>query len=150
MYVTDQKLCYISKQFRHKTSTLKEMLAGKRGYKKQIYAVVICSFDKSFINAIKDKEPMEFIEGIEYLNDKNINEFFGIASYQTKRWDSEEKALLLQCMYHTPVCYIKNRIDVFNLWCDSSKDYKKFFPKSKPKEEDCKKCDFMEDCKVVY
>lgn len=96
---------YQSKQFGISIKIFKEYERGDHGLGKQLFSLVVGSYNRDFIDACISGKVIK-IKGVEYLTKMQIVKFFGFRMENINRWRSQKRENLLVCLEYTPVCYV--------------------------------------------
>ncbi|MFT7880474.1 MAG: hypothetical protein ABXS91_08780 [Sulfurimonas sp.] len=96
---------YQSKQFGISIKTFVGYEKGMSGEKKQLFALVVGSYGKGFIDASASGIMLNR-SGEEYLTVDSIDEFFGFRKENIHRWRSGKRINLLKCLLNTPVHFV--------------------------------------------
>lgn len=138
------KILYICNTFGYSTDSFMKMHKGDKGEGRQMQALTMEGYSKTFIQNVKNKTNLSHIGGILYLTIKRAEDLFRYRRGQIQAWNSESKALLRECIVATPECF------VFHKYSQKLSDdaQQKLFPQpSQPSEDICEKCCLKDSCK---
>ena len=130
----------ILKQISFNKKIYKECLSGKRGEKKQLLALVLDSYEDSFLNLVLEDKKLSRLDNIQYLDLDDIESLFGFRKNNMLLWKTENKKRLLRALKSTPLCFVSHVQASMLTICSMSN----LFPI--PDEEICQKCDLYTSC----
>ncbi len=98
-------LSYYAKQFRFSEKAFRDMRKGLYGEDKQVFALIILNWDRSFVNNIINNQHLKKLDQIEYFNESLAEDKFGFRPGTFLNWGSPQRKNLVKCILHTPVCF---------------------------------------------
>lgn len=128
---------YNLEQFGYGKKYIMKLLQDNTNQRKQLFAYLIVSLKKSFIQNVKADIPMKKIPGVKYLTVRKLEKICDYKKGYMDKWKSKEKQLLLKVIPYIPESYLTFLLS-FIVYINASEDVHESLQElfAKPQVED--------------